>query len=676
MSLIWTESFAGFERHEGGNDDNVTLRLMEALQVAGYKVTRASTSSFLSVVPDPVVPSRAALRFNGTANSNSLNCVIAYELPVTLKPIIFGFSLFIPSDFVPSSTQPSLVVGMHPTGASNWASLHNTPAREAFRVRSDLSINIGNAAPQSVFKPVPGRQAYFEVRIDGQQVSVWMDDILVHQSDTGGTQVGMISIGFTSAIPIPNNWCIGNLYILAVDDVEPNVRLGPTTRVIGKRPAADVRADFVRPEGFDSNAQVVAQEISAAPEYAVQTTEVGSTDIYAMEDDADTAGAAMVHAVVVKSVAANLEAAPHSYTPFIRSNGIEASENGSLALLPISPFSEATFHVIAEHPTKGIVIAGTNNSMWYSDDDGDTWTKISESEGAGNIVAGVFSSNGNGLFIRANSQLLYCHDSSPIDEWGVMASGATDISVIDSNGDVFAATSYGTAPSGATRRRKITYPKDGPITTADIPAGSGTVGPGLKWGHGDTWVCLAGGATSRPAWRSTDNLATITQLGTITGFSGTSYGTDLAYGDGVWLHLTQGQVRRSYNDGASWTLLGTLPFTQSASSLRYFPSIGRFVVVGTNGTFGMTVDGSSWELFRLNTSAALRGCLVTKTGRLIVVGDGGLVAVSKREPVAKDLVPLAGYKLYHNIAAVDPATGLPWTPGAAAIAEIGMRVES
>lgn len=694
MSLIWTESFMGFKRHNGPMGANTAAETMAALQAAGYTTFLASTGANygLAISDDPVVPERAGLRVNNSTTMSGLVQVVARELPPTLHPIIFGFSLFIPSSFVPASGGAATVlqVGLHPKGATDLGTLHNTAERVAFRIGTNLGIYAGGQSnPQSQMRPAPGKTSYFEVRFDGTQVSVWMDDALVIQNETV-EQAGMISFGFGSQTPYqPQDWALGNIYILSQDDVAPNVRLGPTTRVIGRRPAEDVRTDFLRPAAFASNAAVAAQDITSTPDHTLQSTSVGDTDIYDAGVDSDTASAGIVHAVSLKVMAANLEVAPHELKTLILSDSEESDEEGALVMQQIPNFTSRTLNFIIEHPTKGLIAGGNGEALYCSTDDGETWTQISETGSTVHYNHGVFSSNGNGVILRSDGGVMYCHDSSPIDEWQYAASGvAYDFKRIAANGDTFFMVGNGSS----SHHRKLTYPKDGPLTFG----ASGMVGAlryDVAYDNG-TW--LAVGITNAVVMsRSEDNGASWAQLDTGLSSSGAAL-RRFAFGNGTWLMVSTGQTSvynlfRSVDNGLTWVDVTTA----ISNSYRHITEMkfadGLFIAVGFGRANAVTLtegvliatspDGINWKYYpRLKlgnvANACANGLLISKTGRLIVVGTSGDVFISKPIGQVKPLPVMGGYQLLYSPASKDPATGLPWAPEAAAASQFGMRVES
>lgn len=694
MSLIWTESFMGFKRHNGPMAANTATETMAALQAAGYTTFLASSNANygLAISDDPVVPERAGLRVNNLSGyANALVQVVARELPPTVQPIIFGFSLFIPSGFVPSSAAGGAVlqVGLHPKGATDLGTIHNTAARVAFGIGTDLGIYAGGqSAPQSQMRPAPGKTSYFEVRLDGAQVSVWMNDALVIQNETV-EQAGMISFGFASQTPYqPQDWVLGNIYILSQDDVSPNVRLGPTTRVIGRRPAGDVRTDFLRPAAFASNAAVAAQDITSTPDNTLQSTSVGDTDIYDAGVDTDTASAGIVHAVSLKVMAANLEVAPHELKTLILSDSEESDEEGALVMQQIPNFTSQTLNFIIEHPTKGLIAGGNGEALYCSTDDGETWTQISETGGTVHYNHGVFSSNGNGVILSSDGGVMYCHDSSPITEWQYAASGvAFNFKRIAANGDTFFMVGDGT-----THHRKLTYPKDGPLTFA----ASGMSAAGrmdIAYDNG-TWLSVNNGATPT-FYRSVDNGASwqdVTQANS----ASSPEARRIAYGNGAWLMVSTGKTTayallRSVDNGVTWVNVTTV----ISGSYRYITEMkfadGLFIAVGFGRANAVTLtegvliatspDGINWKYYpRLKlgnvANACANGLLISKTGRIIVVGTSGDVFISKPISQVKPLPVMGGYQLLYSPASKDPATGLPWAPEAAAASQFGMRVES
>lgn len=707
MSLFWTESFIAFERYNDlAADTTKTDSLIAAMNVAGYEAaSRDATRGLFYVSNDPVMPERAALRFLGSVANTTSGSVagVKLNLPSVDKPIVFGFSLYIPDTFVPSPTVTNgvLRVAAYASGVTDWLpQTNNELARdEVFQVAADLGIRLYTNAPQSTVKPAVGRMSYFEVRFDGAEVRVWMNDILVHQSIFG---VMPASIAFTiqhSVNVSASGWCIGNIYGLIEDDTYPNVRLGPTTRVVGRRPSADVLAQFNRPATASSNAEVVAQNLQALPEQTLQTEGVGATDIYSLAANSSIGAASIVHAVATKVTAANLESTPHTMLPIIRSDETESEDGDFESFHFIPSFTSNHLTCIHGRPGGGLIAGDSQGNLWLSTDDGDTWAQVLVGAGAA-IVGGGFTEDGNGLFITATSSYHYCAAGSPLTTWATDSWGTSVVNAAEYVGNNI----FLSVASAAGGRRRITYPLGGSPTVA-THAAAGSDG---MVGHGGTILTFANVASTSVTYDyvyySTDGGSSWTQVqiqGKPTGSSNTMRGDRpfvATYGDGkfvVFKSMNGGIYFSSSEDGIAWANYSRLGANPSGSG--YLGSLGviggEFVLtlkglpfLGMTGSsnaplIAKSTDAFNWTLLHLpqfittTQSGGVLGFTPTASG-LLLGGDNGALIRYAVESAEKSLLPLAGYRTLYHATSKDPATGQQWQATAADVSETGMRVTS
>lgn len=674
MSLIWTESFASFPRFEGAWSTEQRLVTEDALRAAGYAVYRShDTIGDWRVVDDPVMPRRAGLAFRISGGTNHY-IKVGRDIPTTFAPIIFGFSIFIPTSVADGAdTHHFFNVEFNTTGAQAQAGSINL-----FSLDAAFNIRI-NGAIQSAFKPKKGLLNYFEVRVGDGQLRVWMNDALVGQRelDTLSGQIAFIIHGsntFSIADVV-----LGNLYILAEDDIEPNVRLGPTTRVIGRRPSQDVRTMFGRPSvAFETNAEVVAQDLMRIPELTLQSETPGDTDLYAADEVSDIVTAPMIHAVGVKVYGANLDAEPHSLRPLIVSGEAEAGNDGPMAFDVLPRFTTANLNVVAERPDGGIAIAGNSGELWYSTSGGETWSKVEQLEEginvpSSNIVSGVFSDNGNGIFINTDGTLLLCPAEGGIDQWkhgGSIGLTYRNQLSIDANGDLFWVRGWSSYSSG--NHRKLTYPVGGEVALAGVV--NGAFGSLVHAGDGvwySTWTGTSTGSSAGVTRYLDDGASSssVLSLGRARSIQAIAGGDIVMVYYYSYLNLTK-TLYISRDRGTTWSSIGT----GSRTSLKH--SNGHFFFWHADN-LSITTDGITWNTYNgVLGGNAISDILVTRSGRMIAVGANGLVAVTRPLPHTKHLAPLSGYQMMFNVAGRDPATGLPWVGGAASAAKFGMRVES
>lgn len=350
MSLIMTESwmwaprFTDIDNSGGGvNDGGRNYFASGAVAQMGYVVMQTnpggSPAAGWAIRNDPVIPDRAALVCSVVNNSQSggTGAGISFPLPPRgSNAFIIGFSLFIPSNYSSAGTAPVMGCAFtNLTGANNG--VFQGGGINAFYIRQDLAVaSSASTAIQSPVRLQAGAANYVELRYDGTTTSVWIDDVLVHQHTGTYTNLNYFQIGFARIANfqlLVARWAISNIYALLEDGTAPNTRLGKTTRVLGKRPQADVVTELVRPPEASTNAEVVAQNVIASPSSFLIAQEVGDTDLYSASD-INVVGSPIVHAVSVKALVANNAAAVHGATVLVDSSSVEGeSAETSLPVL-------------------------------------------------------------------------------------------------------------------------------------------------------------------------------------------------------------------------------------------------------------------------------------------------------------------------------------------------------
>lgn len=367
MSLINTESFMQFLRYngdDGAGANAVRIALKNALIAAGYSIyiPAAGTQGWV-VRADPIYPDRNALVASSPSQYNEQS-VIRVPLANTGATVIGGFSLFVPSTFVPTVPTPeynmlSVVTNARAAGISPITS-PNLATGEIFRISWDLSVRYGAEAPQSSKRIKPGRMAFIEYRITPTEFRVWVDDTLVLQK-TIVASVETIALGFVSWNPyagsssmfgLDGRWAISNWYNLIEDAQTPNVRLGPTTRVIGTLPGTDIDVHFKRPEGYASNAAVAALPIDPESNIVLTATAAGTQDIYTGTAGGDVGSSDLVHAISVKLLAKNVDSVDHAIRPLMLAGNVEVTPPAQDPILTPSQTINAR-HTSTVNPATG-----------------------------------------------------------------------------------------------------------------------------------------------------------------------------------------------------------------------------------------------------------------------------------------------------------------------------------
>lgn len=707
MSLLHTESFVAFKAINSTDDTWVSATSVNSetkkavalnLRRAGYQVftqdqtTKALSGGFIPR-PDPVNPERVALFFSNdnTAAIATPVAAIRKVLPIIQEPLIGGFSLYIPAEYVKSSvTSAAFVFHMLACGSTDatWSGAP-TVDKEVFRITADLLVKWNTDAAQSAKALVPGRLNYIEYRISVTEIRVWIDDVLVLQKTKA---LNVESVGFAFAAPAqtapnthmdnaPGRWSIGNWYNLAEDVYAPNVRLGPTTRVIGIRPSGDVSVDFMRPVGYDTNASVVAQDLVDQPVASLQSTNVGDEDMYSVAGDNSVLNAKLIHAVTTKVLVANLESAAHAIRPTMFSpDGSEAAPVRGKELRLLDPIpTMRNLYDIARRPTDGKLFAVGNGASVFTNSangaPGSPWTTVSDDGSAIICTSIAFRADGTGVIGRSDGKV------------GVLAPDS-DVPTVIIPGTNGANAINGVVVIPATGRFIVVGPggiinrSDDPITPASwTKVGTTTLGyvsvayaPTV--GAQGRILAMATNSGSTLNYATSDDMGVtwVTRLVSTTSFSAVTWdGTNF---------MTTGALAPQFRstDGAAWIAVGnastngTIGAVLGGVAWEYDDS--TTFVLGAGGNILVSHDSNSYRALSRVTSVALRGGSKTANGDYIFVGDAGTIVSYTFGTNDVALPALGGYVPAMNSHNVNPTTGLPWTPAEAAATRFGARLVS
>lgn len=725
MSILSTESFIAFGAVASTDDTfvaaNNEIRLAHAanLRRAGYQValgaqTGASNAQGFVVRPDPVNPERNALFFSAAATGGSAG--IRKQLPlVNGEAIIGGFTLFIPGEYVKANaavTTGYFRVIASGIGDALWtAAAGDTSSwtREVFRVSADLLINRNGSAPQSQKALAVGRVNFLEYRISPNDVRVWLDDVLVLQTAVALNveTIGFMfdALGVTSASSAmagaPARWSIGNWYNLVEDAIAPNVRLGPTTRIIGVRPDVDVEADFLRPTGYASNAAVMAQNLVDAPTATLQSSNVGDQDIYASTKDTTTASGKLVHGVTMKVMASNLESNPHAIRPVIRAADGTESVTPKAREWRVNPTAISTKHLlsVARRPTDGKIFAcGDSIALLTNTQNaapGTPWTQISDDGGAVSYYAIAFRSDGWGVLGRSDGKLQFIAPGS--DTPGPVTSAGTfsivyHIAVLPDGR--FAVSGLATT----TTLWRVAFSPLPATSAPDVVAnwtavqsgftnqGAGRMmafSPTLGTGKGRIVLitdATGGGPNSIRSddggvtWTGVYNSNNVNHYAVVWDTNASVFASYFATGAAP-------PVRKSI-DGITWTMPANVSTANGlvsgrAANVLFDPDNNNTtIVIGDLGSMIVTQNSTDFRPITRVTVQHLRGICKAANGDYIVVGFNGTVLAYTAGAPDGLMAPLGGYLPYTAVAPVNPVTGEAWTPADASVSQFGMRLTS
>lgn len=723
MTLMFTESFAAFERTDAATAETDALRTAMAanLRRGGYEVNiRTSTTattdrSGFVVRADPIAPERSALVYSSGnttgANASTANSQNAAQIRRVLSsngaPIIGGFSLYVPQEYVAAAAGSAnsgsavLRVNAAPWNYANWGitggAVGADVALQIFNVGQDLLVR-ALSTNQSSKAVVPGRLNYFEFRITEKDVRVWLDDVLVlqHASALVPESVGFVFDQPTAAPApatfmqgLPSRWAISNFYVLAEDAVAPNVRLGPTTRVIGVRPSADVDVDFQRPAGYDTNAQIAAQHLVDAPVAALQSTQVGDMDVYATALDTSTPNAKLVHGVATKVIASNLDSAPHAVRALVRSvSGVERVDEKTreLKIVPgiVSPLARA-FWDIARRPTDNkIFMCGAAEALYVTPPNGkpgSPWTAISDTGSAHVLRCIAFRADGTGVIGRSDGKIQVIPPGSdvpgPIINPGAAANANLIAGMIVLPDGAFLCTGRGGFSMRCAGDPSVpaNWVRTLPAATNNLMRPLYAVNSGILVVHCST--------VANVLWSSTDLGLTWTQRTNNGGVAAYDDRMNLATDGTGFLFIVQlttsaGYMRYS-TDAINW-IVPPATFNSAGGSnggvLQYmFGNEGLFLIFGPSGSAWFTTRNVMEGYRRLTGDASIQnGACVAFNGDIMFASNGGVQLAYTSQEFDMSMPSLSGYKMAYNASTVNPDTGLPWTPEEATRAQFGLRI--
>lgn len=642
MSLLWTESFAGFRK--GGVDIHADLR------AAGYAVS--GDEAEWQVVDDMIVPGRVLLSPTVYGEEGG-SATLARPLPPYTAPVFIGFSLYVPTHYSRPTDDAAALLSFRSHEHIDDA------GGELFRIRRDLRVSLGENNPQNVAMMTPARVHYVEVRIALGEVRVWLDDVFVLQH----TGVDMSPLAWSMTL-VEGEFAVGNLYVLNEDSVYPNVRLGRATRVIGERPGADVEADFERPVNAASNAAVAAQDFLAEPRAVLQGTNVGDQDIYSV-DGSGAETASTIHALAVKVRAMNADVVPRAVSAVVEMDGHSDTGTAQARFHYLEPFTDDDILCSVAIPNHGVAVGTRTGQIWFSEN-AEQFDCVAESDGAAITD----------MTVKSNAVIAVCEDGRVIR--GNFSVTPVTWSVID------------TPSTGALRAVAANETRIIAVGDEGVAIASGT-------GEADTWTRLSTGVT--------DDLTAVSFADThwlLAGsFDDNSLRVSLNNGDnwlnaGVSKPAIGGPIRMRTLNGRTVVMgSGEVPIATRLAIVGYNAPFYAATKVGnlsdpapcvdcvlSDGVFLLALeDGTtlvSEDVLTCQLSEHLDMHIMTMArlddGRVLVAGGEGRMYLRAAMPAVTELPVLSGYVNGYTTVTRDPSTGLQWTPLAAALSNIGVRI--
>lgn len=692
MSLLFTESWMAYPRWTGGvglttQDNTNRVNYMANNSVLGlthYMSQGTSPQVIPAVVADPLNPDRNVLYPNAQSNASGAGSA-AFKLQLDLdgsKALVAGFSVYMTAAAMANS----------PTAVAVEVFMGSYAAVRALVITRDGRFLDHALVAQSSKKLIADTQGFIELRYYKNDLRVWFDDVLVLQKAGVLTlDYFELRLNYVLAGNMTTTFYIGNFYALLEDAAVPNVRLGPTTRVIGRRPASDTQAQWIRTSG-PSNASVAAQDPSASPTSLLQTDTVGAADFYAPVTDATTQGATLIHSVLTRAAVGNIDPVGHAFDAGVRV-GTDVDYGDNFAASGFQKYSQPwavnkDIRCILGRANGRILIGGYGPMLYVlkASGTGTLGWAPSVFEGASGTVyfTSIVENSVGRLFALQSDGVLY-----------TCAPGADET--------VAANWTLKTSPGTATWREMIVGANDYLVavrtntgfTFRSIDDGQNWVAGNQPTTRTNCGLCYANGqyvmvstnATAATTYTSPDGLNWTARVFTASGWANTYDLQSVAYGNGVYVGVggvstTAGDLYIIYSsDGITWTRT-TVPqrfpgtTTTVASVLwRIIFVDGRFITVGASATAMWSTDGITWEKFLVPDVAGgtlMAGLGPTADGYAVGATDGKFRRFTKNGE--KTLVEALTNKCIVRSIPLNPQTHVAWNGSEAAVAEFGMKL--
>lgn len=216
-------------------------------------------------------------------------------------------------------------------GADNWGRPTvawgvMTSAMSSFSVPPTFRIR-GQADPNGAGIQLKwDTDHFFEVEVDtvAQSIKIWVDDLYAGTAPWT-TADANLDKGFQlrlfrgQATNLSGSYHISSIYLSDIycldltDGQTPDTRLGKTTRVMGEAPDMDVVAQFQRPDGFSSNADVINDPVAntAYPSQMLTGEGAGTEDLYGQSASVVQGMAGFVHGVTIRARFQNASGTTH-----------------------------------------------------------------------------------------------------------------------------------------------------------------------------------------------------------------------------------------------------------------------------------------------------------------------------------------------------------------------------
>lgn len=370
MTAIHTESWMRFDKEE------FTTQVNPDIIAGGYEVFVQHYNAIYSegqtypvgpggvqVQTDPVYAARNALRIYHSKTAATLpnGPYIRKRFDAPMTHWVMGFRFRAEFNEVPASGNMVFTVGSSTlarratTNSALYRPLENWNSFLEFNMRTgEVSSGVTNAYVVLPMAFEREKDYYVEIEVDtvANLCRAWVDDLLILDSAFNASILAAAKAAYDDGF----GWAFGgntnsnttlgaaivrDVYVLDMDAVKPNVRLGPSTQVIGERPTDDAQAQFERPGGYTSNAEVAALPVEPAPSVYLTGDQVGQTDLYSVAASDVAAAAAKVHAVGVKTQVANYAASAHNVGLLVKSGTTQDTVDAG-ALSPASGFLNKT----------------------------------------------------------------------------------------------------------------------------------------------------------------------------------------------------------------------------------------------------------------------------------------------------------------------------------------------
>lgn len=358
MAVLFAEGFTGVPR---GTTQMATPDL--PIKSLGWKprglyngataINTGDTGNNIIIAADDIFADRSKMTMSAALGNTAVTSYLQqYTMPLDTRgyeKFVIGMMVMLDTN---TTTNGELIVTV--SGPTPWPSTNsNFPVNEFYAqivlpndaVGTNGSLYVFNVKQTDTPLIKKGKPVHVEILIedDEDRCRVYLDGVLCGDATHTGSfasAAGGFSVCLSQTAPAARTFKgdVSNVYVLGLDAIHTGV-LGPAARVLEIPPPGDMEVMWLRPDGFSSNAAVLAQMFNHGSPNYIAARDVGDYDVYSAPN-AVAANAAQVFGAGIRVNAMSMAPGTHTIKPVVKTaSGVtEIGTTGTLQLGTLTPF--------------------------------------------------------------------------------------------------------------------------------------------------------------------------------------------------------------------------------------------------------------------------------------------------------------------------------------------------